>query len=127
MSVENINRLPHLAPVRFIKKVLLADEIESASVVEFKEKPTLSAIVEAAAQNVIFIASLYRDYDGGVLTAIKSVNLFEPLVQGDYKVESKISTRLDNFSLFKFKLSQNDKVFVEGEMSIIMKDRDEKL
>ena len=127
MSVEDINRLPHLAPVRFVKEVLLADETESASIVAFKEQPTLAAVVEAAAQNVIFIASLYRDFDGGVLTAMKNVNLLEPLVQGDYKVESKISTRLDNFSLFAFKLSQNDKVFVTGEMSIVMKDRDEKL
>jgi hypothetical protein len=127
VSVEDINRLPHLAPVRFVKKVLLAAETESASIVAFKEQPTLAAVVEAAAQNVIFIASLYRDFDGGVLTAIKNVNLLEPLTQGDYKVESKISTRLDNFSLFTFALSQNDKVFVEGEMSIVMKDRDEKL
>ena len=127
MSVEDINRLPHLAPVRFVTEVLLADETESASIVTFKEAPTLAAVVEAAAQNVIFIASLYRDFDGGVLTAMKNVTLLEPLTQGDYKVESKISTRLDNFSLFTFKLSQNDKVFVTGEMSIVMKDRDEKL
>jgi hypothetical protein len=127
VSVEDINRLPHLAPVRFVKEVLLAGETESASIVAFKEKPTLAAVVEAAAQNVIFIASLYRDFDGGVLTAMKNINLLEPLTQGDYKVESKISTRLDNFSLFSFRLSQNNKIFVEGEMSIVMKDRDEKL
>ena len=127
MIGANIDQLPHLAPVRFIKEILLAEEIEAASTVEFKEKPTLAAVVEAAAQNVIFITSLYRDYDGGVLTAMKNVQLLEPLVQGDYRVESKISTKLGNFSLFKFKLSQNDKVFVEGEISIVMKDRDEKL
>jgi len=127
MIGANIDQLPHLAPVRFIKEILLAEEIEAASTVEFKEKPTLAAVVEAAAQNVIFITSLYRDYDGGVLTAMKNVQLLEPLVQGDYRVESKISTKLGNFSLFKFKLSQNDKIFVEGEISIVMKDRDEKL
>ena len=127
MSVKDINRLPHLAPVRFIQEVLFAGETESASIVEFNEIPTLSATVEAAAQNVIFIDSLYRTYHGGVLTGMKKVELLEPLTKGSYKVESKILTQLDNFSMFRFKLSQNGKLFVQGEMSIVMKDRDEKL
>jgi len=108
MSVEDINRLPHLAPVRFVTEVLVAGEVNSASIVEFEEEPTLAAIVEAAAQNVIFIASLYRDFDGGVLTAMKKVKLLKPLKKGSYKVESSISARLDNFSMFKFTLSQRD-------------------
>jgi len=29
MSVEDINRLPHLAPVRFVKEVLVAGEVEN--------------------------------------------------------------------------------------------------
>jgi len=127
MSVEDINRLPHLAPVRFVKEVLVAGEVDSACIVEFEEEPTLAAIVEAAAQNVIFIASLYRDFDGGVLTAMKKVKLLKDLEKGSYKVESVISARLDNFSIFTFKLSQNDEIFVEGQMSIVMKARKEKL
>ena len=127
MSVEDINRLPHLAPVRFVKEVLVAGELNSACIVAFEEEPTLAAIVEAAAQNVIFIASLYRDFDGGVLTAMKKVNLLKPLKKGSYKVESAIAARLDNFSMFKFTLSQNNAIFVEGEMSIVMKAREKKL
>jgi len=125
MSVEDINRLPHLAPVRFVTEVLVAGEVDSACVVEFKEEPTLSAIVEAAAQNVIFIASLYRDFDGGVLTAMKKVKLLKPLTKGSYKVQSSITARLDNFSMFKFTLSRESEIFVEGEMSIVMKHREE--
>ena len=127
MSVENINRLPHLAPVRFVKEVLLSEENRAISIVEFHEVPTLSAIVEAAAQNVVFIDSLHRIYNGGVLTAMKNVELLNELTKGSYVVESEISTRLDNFSMFTFTLSQNDKIFVKGEMSIVMKERDEKL
>jgi predicted type IV restriction endonuclease len=127
MSVEDINRLPHLAPVRFVTEVLVAGEMDAACTVRFEEEPTLAAIVEAAAQNVIFIASLYRDFDGGVLTAMKKVKLLKALSKGSYKVESVISARLDNFSMFKFTLLQENEVFVEGEMSIVMKSRAEKL
>lgn len=127
MSVEDINRLPHLAPVRFVTEILKAGEMDAASTVTYEEEPTLAAIVEAAAQNVIFIASLYRDFDGGVLTAMKRVKLLKPLTKGSYKVESSISAQLDNFSMFKFKLTQKDEVFVEGEMSIVMNHRENKL
>jgi hypothetical protein len=127
MSVEDIDRLPHLAPIRFVTKVLIAGEVDSASIVTFEEEPTLAAIVEAAAQNVIFIASLYRDFDGGVLTAMKKVKLRQPLQKGAYKVESSITARLDNFSIFQFTLSRESEIFVEGQMSIVMQTREKKI
>ena len=127
MSEANINQLPHLAPVRFITEVLEAEEMASASIVTFEEEPTLSAVVESAAQNVIFITSLYRDFEGGVLTAMKRVKLLKSLQKGSYQVQSVLSARLDNFSMFKFTLSQNDEIFVEGEMSIVMNHREKKL
>lgn len=123
MKRYNINNLPHLPPIRFIKEVLYAEELESASLVEFQEKPTLSATAEAGAQNVIFITSLYRDFEGGVLTAIKKVKLQKPLEKGTYIVESKLITRFDNFSMIKFMLLRKNEIFVEGEINIAMKYR----
>jgi hypothetical protein len=55
---------------------------------------------------------------------MKKVKLLKSLEKGSYKVESVISARLDNFSMFKFKLSKDNEVFVEGEMSIVMKHRE---
>ncbi len=127
MSVEEINKLPHLAPVRFVTEVLKAGEMDSTSMVTFEEVPTLSAIVESAAQNVIFITSLYRDFEGGVLTGMKRVKLLKNLEKGSYKVQSILSARLDNFSMFKFTLLKDNEIFVEGEMSIMMNHRQEKL
>ena len=127
MSVEDINKLPHLAPVRFVTEVLKAGEMDSTSMVTFEEVPTLSAIVESAAQNVIFITSLYRDFEGGVLTGMKRVKLLKNLEKGSYKVQSILSARLDNFSMFKFTLLKDNEIFVEGEMSIMMNHRQEKL
>lgn len=125
--IVGINRLPHLAPVRFITEVLKAGEVDSASMVTFEEVPTLSAIVESAAQNVIFITSLYRDFEGGVLTGMKRVKLLKNLEKGSYQVQSILSARLDNFSMFKFTLLKDNEIFVEGEISIVMNHRQEKL
>jgi len=88
MNMKDINLLPHLAPVRFVTEVLEANEKDSTSTVLFEEEPTLAAVVEAAAQNVIFITSLYKEFDGGVLTGMKRVKLQKPLTKGSYSVTS---------------------------------------
>ena len=122
MSVID-EKLPHKSPVRFIKEVLEEGENHSISLVEFDEKPTLSAVVEAAAQNVIFIVSLYRDFDGGVLTGMKNVELLSELELGVYRVESELIARIDNYTIFRFRLSTEEGTSVEGEINIVMNER----
>ena len=122
--IADIERLPHQAPVRFVTEVIKDGEVDSISMVTFNEKPTLAAIVEAAAQNVIFIASLYRVYDGGVLTGMKNVSLIEPLEMGTYRIESKISAQLESFCIFSFQLFADKKLMVEGEFNVVMKKRE---
>jgi len=125
--IADIDRLPHKAPVRFVSEVIKDGEVDSISMVTFKEKPTLSAIVEAAAQNVIFIASLYRVYDGGVLTGMKNISFKESIEMGTYKIESKISAQLDSFCIFTFELFSDKRVVAMGEFNVIMKEREEHL
>jgi len=125
--IADIDRLPHKAPVRFVSEVIKDGEVDSISMVTFKEKPTLSAIVEAAAQNVIFIASLYRVYDGGVLTGMKNISFKESIEMGTYKIESKISAQLDSFCIFTFELFSDERVVAMGEFNVIMKEREEHL
>jgi hypothetical protein len=122
--IADINRLPHKAPVRFVSEVIKDGENDAICMLEFLEPPTLSAVVESAAQNVIFIASLYRIYDGGVLTGMKKILRHEPLEAGAYKIESKISAQLDNFCIFTFELFRNKRVVAEGEFNVVMKRRD---
>ena len=121
--IADIERLPHQAPVRFVTEVIKDGEVDSISMVTFNEKPTLAAIVEAAAQNVIFIASLYRVYDGGVLTGMKNVSLIEPLEMGTYRIESKISAQLESFCIFSFQLFADKILMVEGEFNVVMNER----
>lgn len=124
MLVINIDkRLPHKYPVRFIKEVKKEGENHAISLLEFKETPTLPAVVEAAAQNVVFIASMYREYDGGVLTGMKNVVLVESLEAGEYTVHSAINARIEHFCTIKFELLSKSKIVVQGEMSIVMKER----
>jgi hypothetical protein len=116
-------RLPHKNPVRFIKEVQIDGENHAVSLVEFKEKPTLAAAVEAAAQNVVFIRSLYEDFDGGVLTGMKNIEFLEKMDSGIYQAESIIMTRLDNFCMIRFTLSMADNIYAKGEMNIVMQER----
>jgi len=117
-------KLPHKAPVRFIKEVLEEGEDYAISIVEFDEAPTLSAIVEASAQNVIFILSLFEIYHIGVLTGMKNIKLHQKLNVGTYRVKTEIFARLDNFYMFTFKLfDNNDTIIVDGEITILLEER----
>jgi len=117
------DHLPHKKPVRFIEEVLEEGEEHAVSLVVFHEKPTLSAMVEAAAQNIIFISSLNRIFNGGVLTLMKNVNLLNELEAGTYKVKSEIVARIDNYATFKFDLSIDGETFVTGEINLVMNRR----
>lgn len=122
-AIDIDKRLPHKYPVRFIKEVLEEGESHAVSLLEFKEKPTLPAVVEAAAQNVVFIASMYREYDGGVLTGMKNVELLEELHAGEYTVHSAIGARIEHFCTIKFELLEQTKIVAQGEMNIVMQRR----
>jgi len=117
------NYLPHKKPVRFIEEVLEEGEEYAISLVVFHEKPTLSAMVEAAAQNIIFISSLNSVFDGGVLTLMKNINLLNELEPGTYKVSSEMVARIDNYATFKFNVSIEDEAFVNGEINLVMNRR----
>lgn len=117
-------KLPHKAPVRFIKEVIEEGENHAISLVEFDEKPTLSAIVEASAQNVIFILSLFEIYHIGVLTGMKDIKQHKELQTGVYRVKTEIFASLDNFYIFKFKLfDKKETIVVDGEITILLERR----
>ncbi len=117
------DRLPHKEPVRFIEKVELEAKNHSISLVKFKEKATLASVVEAAAQNIIFIKSLYEEFDGGVLTGMKNIELLDELGEGIYRVESTVLAKLDNFCTLSFVLSRENKPVVKGQINIVMEER----
>ncbi len=122
--IVDIDRLPHKAPVRFISEVIKNGENDAISMLKFLEPPTLSSVVESAAQNVIFITSLYRIYNGGVLTGMKNIVRYEKLEAGAYRIESKISAQLDSFCIFTFELFRDERVVAEGEFNVVMNQRE---
>jgi len=117
-------KLPHKEPVKFIKEVIDEGENHAVSIVEFDEEPTLSAIVEASAQNVIFILSLFDKYHIGMLTGMKEVKLYQDLKAGTYRVKTEIFANLDNFYMFKFELfDKKGTIVVDGEITILLERR----
>lgn len=123
MSVID-EKLPHKEPVKFIKEVIDEGENHAVSIVEFDEEPTLSAIVEASAQNVIFILSLFDKYHIGMLTGMKEVKLYQDLKAGTYRVKTEIFANLDNFYMFKFELfDKKGTIVVDGEITILLERR----
>ena len=111
-------KLPHKPPVRFIKEVIESADTYAVSLVHFDTSPTLSATVEAAAQNIVFILSVFKEGYMGVLTAAKSVKLHEPPDKGTYRVYTEKTAEFEDFFMLHFTLTREEKLYVSGEISI---------
>jgi len=122
-SINIDQRLPHKYPVRFIKEVELEGDDYAVSLVDFQEKPTLAMLVEAAAQNTVFIASLYAEFDGGVLTSIKNAESLKVFELGVYRVKTSITSRLDSFIVVSFAFLSKEDILAKGEINIVMNPR----
>ncbi len=111
-------KLPHKEPVKFIKEVEAEGENHAVSIVEFKQKPTLSAVVEAAAQNIVFITSIFKGTYKGVLTGMKNIELLGEIESGLYRVHTEKKAELDDFFILEFEMLKGGEVVVRGEINI---------
>jgi len=68
-------KLPHLAPIKFAKRILSKDEKSADVLIEYTQVPTLPMLVEAAAQS----SASFRlnDKEGGFLVSLKGIKLLE--------------------------------------------------
>lgn len=116
--IDTLSKLPHKDPVRFIKTVQKEEDDYAVSLVEFKDVPTLSTVVEAAAQNIIFIKSIFKDSYKGVLTGMKNIELLGEIDKGIYTMHTKKIGGLDNFFVCNFECFKEGKKIAHGEISI---------
>ncbi len=118
-----IEDLPHKEPVRFIKEVEISQENYAQSIVDFKAIPTLTAFVEAAAQNVIFIKSIPRHHSAGFLTGMKDIKQLAKFDKNIYVVKTEVVARLQNYYLLGFVMYEQGLVdeVANGQFNIIVK------
>lgn len=117
-------KLPHLEPLIFAKKIIQKDENNSIVFCEFKELPTLTTFIEAAAQS----SSSFVDQDKpklGFLATIKNIEQHKPFDSLQYHIHLKIEAQIAEFKQFYFEvfnLLDNGESYISGNFSVIIKE-----
>lgn len=110
--------LPHLAPIKFAKTILLK-EIDKAIVeVEFDKIPSLPMLVEAAAQSSSAIGN--EDIDIAYLVSVKNIQLFTPPTQNGFEIEVINEHNFENMRYMSFNVFEKEKIIVDGSFIIAL-------
>jgi predicted hotdog family 3-hydroxylacyl-ACP dehydratase len=117
-------KLPHLEPLIFAKKVIKKDENNSVVFCEFKEMPTLTTFIEAAAQS----SSSFVDQDKpklGFLATVKNIEQHKEFDSLQYHIHLKLEAQIAEFKQFYFEvfnLSCDTESYISGNFSVIIKE-----
>ncbi|EDZ62797.1 hypothetical protein CBGD1_415 [Sulfurimonas gotlandica GD1] len=110
--------LPHQAPVRFAKYIISKDETSALVRAEFESLPTLSMLVEAAAQS----SAAFSDGEGkmGFLVTLKNVKLIKKAESLEYDIRVTYQHALDALTYFSFEASHSKKLIASGVFVIAL-------
>jgi len=100
-------KIPHLAPVKFVKSLLESDTKTALVKIGFDEIPTMGMLVEAATQSSSGILSDDTSKMGFLMT-LKNVKLLKDIKSKEFTVHVKLDHKLENFKFFSFSINDDD-------------------
>ena len=111
-------KIPHLAPVRFVKSLIRSNQKTALVEIGFEEIPTLGMLVEAATQSSSGILSDDAS-KMGFLMMLKNVKLLKEVKSKKFTVFVELDHKLANFKFFSFSISDDD-VVATGIFSVAL-------
>ena len=110
-------QLPHLAPLRFLKKILSHNEKEARTLVSFDEIPSLAMLIESAAQSSSALNSTQK-VKNAFLVSIKDIQLLQEPQKPIFEVLVKNKYTLENMKLIDFEIFEDLKVIANGSLTL---------
>lgn len=109
-------KLPHLAPIKFAKYTLEKDEKSAKVLIEFEQIPTLSMLVEAAAQS----SASFRidDSESAFLVSLKGIKLLEQPTKMQLVAHVTDEHRLDKMRYVGFNIYEDETCVANGTLVI---------
>jgi hypothetical protein len=108
--------LPHQDPIKFAKYVMSKSQNQALVKVEFESVPTLSMIVEAAAQ----ASGAFGGSNTGLgfLVSLKNIKLLEKPQKLHYKAKIINEHTMDSMTYFSFEFIQESSTIATGSFVI---------
>jgi len=114
------------APVRFVEKVLISNELDARTVVHFPFAPTLSMLAEAGAQTSIFAKLTEQKLSAGIpvdaagmLLSIKAAWHYRTIKE-TLEVDCRYVSNLENFFVMAFSVYEGKILVADGQFSAIL-------
>ena len=112
--------IPHLAPIRFVKSLIDADETTASVRVGFDEVPTLGMLIEAAAQSSSGIDDEDNNGRMGFVITLKNIKLIQSVRLKEFIVNVELVHKLDDFKSLSFEILEDETRVATGAFSIAL-------
>jgi hypothetical protein len=123
---QALARMPHKAPVAFVKKVVASEEHYARTLVAFESAPTLSMLSEAGAQSTIFLrlteekkAANISPRAMGMLVSVKS-KWHQRSPKRAFAMECRYISNLESFFMVGFSAFDGEMLVAEGQVSVVL-------
>lgn len=110
--------IPHLQPIRFVKKLIKATTQDASVIVEFQTIPTLGMFVEAAAQSASGIMNSDIKGNSGFLITLKNIKLLQTPHKLKYHVDIVLEHKMQNFMFLNFNILDSELPIVTGSLVV---------
>jgi len=112
--------IPHLPPIRFVKKLIDSNEVNAKVEVEFDEVPSLGMLIEAAAQSSSGIDDDQNNGRMGFVITLKNIKLLEDVSSRKFVIHVELVHKLDDFKSLSFEIFEENRKVVTGAFSIAL-------
>jgi len=112
--------IPHLAPIRFVKSLIDADETTASVRVGFDEVPTLGMLIEAAAQSSSGIDDEDNNGRMGFVITLKNIKLIQSVRLKEFIINVQLVHKLDDFKSLSFEILEDETKVATGAFSIAL-------
>jgi len=112
--------IPHIKPIRFVKKILSTSTQEASVEVEFEIIPTLGMLIEAAAQSSSGIVNDNTNSRVGFMVSLKNIKLLQEPQDTTFVVDVKVDYKIQDLKYISFSIIKNDIKIAEGSFVIAL-------
>ena len=114
-------KLPHLAPIKFLTKILSHSEEQAKTLVTFPEVPTLAMLLESAAQSASALRTT-NDIRSAYLVSMKNVKLLKQPLVTQLQVHVKNKHAFENMKLIDFEVFQAGAILASGNLTLAFEE-----
>ncbi len=112
--------IPHVAPLRFVKRRISATLEDAVVEIGFDEIPTLGMLIEAATQSSSGILNDEINGRIGFLVTLKNTKLLQEPQSTTYQVDIHLDHKLDDLRYLSFIIYDNGVTLVTGSFVIVL-------